>query len=296
MKKGLFFVVIVMLSVFCTGCVKYSYNIVVDDKDTVSVSKTQAINFSFFENYDPNFKKQFDESMLESSDEFKKEGYEVQSYSDDTYRGLTLIKKNLSFEDASDALKDDFGNEENIFSIHRNGLSKTYSIHFLYDVKKAMNNMSEKESPFKNNSNDENTLIVNGEKIDVVSKTAQTDPQTGEVVETVKYADGSVSTTRYNPQEQQKFNNALGETFNSIPGLKPVADLTIKIPKKATNHNAAKVISDTEYYWDLSADEQPVEIILEYKKFDFSTAGPILSILVIMGILCFMIYKSKADA
>ena len=290
MKKIILFGLISFMAILCTGCVKYSYNIDIDDNDNISISKTQAMNLSFFENYDPQFDEKFKEGISKSENEFKQRGYEVKQYKDDIYTGITLTKQNLKFENVIDDLKDDFNNDSYAFSIEKNGLNHSYKIHLIYDFKRAMDNMSGGESASLNSPDMQGTAE---EEEGIVSKTKETDPETGEIVERIEYENGAVVTSRYNPEEQEEFGKALGASLGSMPGIKPVSELTIKIPKKATKHNATKVISDTEYYWDLAGENQPVEIILEYEKFDFATLGIIVSVIIALGILGFIFNKAK---
>ncbi len=301
MRKNLLLVLVLLVSVsvFCTGCIKSSYNINIDDKDNVSISKTQAFNLSFFENYDPGFKNEFEKSVFENEEDFKKDGYDVAEYYDGTYRGITISKKNINFEKTGEEFEDAFTDVDEAFTIERRGFSKFYKIHLVYDSNKAMEQLSKQENSFQNEDIDEeNSFTINGKPDKVVSKTTQTDPNTGDVTETTYYASGAVSTSSYNPQQQKKFGEALGNYFNSVPGLKPISEITIKIPKKAVKNNATKVISDTEYYWDLSDTDSKnsvIEVILEYEKFDFSSLGPVISVLIIAVIMGAVFIMFKHD-
>ena len=293
MKKFLLFSLVSIIAVFCTGCVKYSYNIEINDKDKVSLSKTQAMNLSFFQNADPNFNEKFYEGLAESEAEYNKKGYEVHEYNDGTYTGMTLKKQNIDFEKAMDDLKEDFDNQTSVFSIQKTGLKKQYKIHLSYDLKQAMDKMSEGDSQSTLSDNNDSNYSTIDEEEGVVSRTKETDPETGEVVETIEYENGTVVTSRYNENERQQFSQALGAGLGSVEGLKPISELTIKIPKKATKHNATKVISDTEYYWDLAVENQPVKIMLEYEKFDMGTLGMIISVLVVLAILGIVFNNAK---
>lgn len=296
MKKLLLVVTALFLTVFCTGCVKYSYNIEIDKNDKVSISQTEAMNLTFFKQYDPEFEDKFKDSFSNIKEDYEKEGYEVTDYSDETYTGITLTKKDIEFKKAADNLKIGFEKDDDEgFTIEKRGFSKIYKIHLLYNMQKAMEGNSNNDIGSMNSSNSDVISFNNDNDRNIVSQTKQTDPTTGDVIETTTYDDGSTFTSRYNQQEQEKFGKAIGETLGSVPGLTPVIGLTIKSPKKATKNNAAKVISDTEYYWDLTADKQPVEIILEYERFDASSLGPILSVLIIFGLLCFIFYKTKTE-
>ena len=299
MKKLLLVVTALFLTVFCTGCVKYSYNIEIDKHNKISISQTEAMNLTFFKQYDPKFEDQLEEYYSQLKEEFEKQGYDVTDYSDETYSGFTLSKKNIDFEKAADVLaKSGFlkDAEDEGLTIERKGFSKIYKIHLYYNPQEIAHQLGNNNSSFSSDisgfSSDDSSYDDDRK---IVSQTKQTDPVTGNVTEITKYDDGSTVTSIYNPLEQEKFEQALGQTFASMPGIKPVIDLTIKIPKKATKNNATKVISDTEYYWDLPIGKQPAEIILEYSEFDASSLGPILSVLIIFGLLCFIFYKTKTE-
>lgn len=293
MKKLFFLGLVSCLAVFCTGCVKYSYNIEIDNNDKIAISKTQAMNMSFFENYDPKFDEKFKSGIAKSQEEFKQRGFEVKEYKDNIYTGITLTKQNLNFNNVINDLKDDFNNDLYAFTIEKSGLNRIYKIHLTYDMQKAMNNISGSETANFNSREQNNPMVVDENEDSIISKTKETDPETGDIIETTTYENGVIATSRYSPAEQEQFGQAIGASLNSVPGLKPVSELTIKIPKKATKHNATKVINDTEYYWDLAGEKQPVEVILEYQKFDYSSIGIILSALVVLGVLGFVLGKAK---
>ncbi len=293
MKKLLLLSVIFILAFICTGCVKYSYNIEVGNDDKIAISKTQAMNLKFFENYDPQFDKKFQENIAESEKKFKEQGFETSAYKDNIYTGLTLTKKDLSFANAIDSLKDDFKNDAYAFLVQRHGLNKHYKIHLIYDFNKVLNNVSDNQD--SDGFAMQTPEPTEEQESNIVSKTSETDSETGEVIETTTYDNGMTVTTRKNPAQEEKFGKALGSALAETPGLKPVSELTIKIPKKATNHNATKVISDTEYYWDLTGESQPVEIILEYEKFDSAILSILISVLICLGFLIIVFNKTKAE-
>ena len=74
----------------------------------------------------------------------------------------------------------------------------------------------------------------------------------------------------------------------------PQMDLTIKIPYKAVRHNAVKVLDNNVYYWNLVSD-QPVDVTLEYEKFDFSALAMIMSLAGVIILLLWVFSKSKED-
>ena len=289
MKKVLLLGIVALTAFICTGCIKYSYNIEVSDNDKVTISKTQAMNLKFFENYDPQFDEKYQESITKTRNEYSQRGYEVNEYKDNTYTGITLRKENIDFENTIDDIKDDFKNDAYAFLVQRNGLNKRYKIHLVYDFNKALSNISEEHDT------DDYTLLSKDQNPGVVSRTGETDSETGDVIETITYDDGTTVTTRKISAQEENFGKALGSAIAGTPGLKPVSELTIKIPKKATKHNATKVISDTEYYWDLSGKAQPVDITIEYEKFDYAVLGIIISVIIVIGLLVLVFNKSKVN-
>ena len=45
MKKLFLMTLVSIVSVFCTGCVKFSYDIQIDDKDKVTISELKQVKF-----------------------------------------------------------------------------------------------------------------------------------------------------------------------------------------------------------------------------------------------------------
>lgn len=279
MKKNLMFFLICFVLTVCTGCTKVSYDIEIDGKDRVNISETQAINLSFLKSFDANIEQKLKDGFQESAAEFRKEGYNVSEYKDNTYVGITRSKEGIRFEDSLNAMPEAFQkNKSNVFEVSKGFFKRSYKIHLIVDFQDVMAGMSGDSGMTAGNMQ----TGAGGNEPQVVSSTKEVDAVTGEVVETKTYTDGTVAEIRYDPKTTQQLGNALGE----MPGVMPVADLTIKIPVKAVRHNAAKVAGDNEYQWNL-AQEEPVEIVLEYEKGNFPL-GILISLLVI-GFLIFCI-------
>lgn len=99
----------------------------------------------------------------------------------------------------------------------------------------------------------------------------------------------------YNLQDVRNNIAAMNNVLNSEQGFPaPVMELTIKIPYKAVRHNASKVLDNNTYYWNL-VSEQPVDIVLEYEKYDFSALAMIISLVGVLLLLLWGFNKSKED-
>ena len=261
--------------VFCTGCVQFSYDIEIDNKDRVLVSETRSMDYS------PLKSEAFRTSMLNDLKNviinYNKEGYDVKDSADESGNGsFTLSRNILSFTAASKMLPKGFKNDDSAFVINRSLLKKHYRIHLFYNLEEAIrqssteaNNFRALSTTFKQYKDGLGSVILSSEK--------ETDPGTGMVFLKTKYADGNVVLRKYDP------------SYSQIIEEKPAgAELTIKIPVKATKNNAHKVISDKEYQWDLSGENMTVEIVLEYEKYDFSMLAMIFSLLaVVIGSIAF---------
>ena len=285
MKRFLLIGLFCITAICCTGCLKVSYNIEIDNKDNVSISQTQAYNLEMLKSLDPNIDEKFAADIEEKKAEFESKGYETAMYKDDKYTGLTLTKDKITFKNAASELPDNIKNgNENAFSVKKGLFQNTYKIHLIVD---GNNVVSGAQSEGSGNTNQDDNIDK------VVSKTKTTDDVTGETIETTVYESGAKSTVRYNPEEQKQFGNAMGEAL-SQSGMEPELSLTIKIPKKAISHNATKTISDTEYQWNLAVEKQPVEINIEYTKSNTGTIiGGIAALLVLL--LIFGITKQKQN-
>ena len=290
MKKFLLTTMICLSAFLCTGCVKVSYNIEIDKNDKVKLAATQAYNLEMLKSMDSNIEQKFQESIEEPKKEFESKGYKVEEYLDETYSGLTIYKENLDFASAAKDLPDGLKKKnENAFTIEKGLFKDKYKIHFickLDDIMSGTRNSDTAETDMSGSDSDE---LEEG----VVSVTKTTDPVTGKITERREYEGGGYSEVTYDPKEVQQFGNAIGTAVgtavNTVPGMTPVADMTIKIPYAATKNNADKVISPTEYQWNLVKENgSDTEIILEYEKskigtiFFFGIAGIGLIILLMI--------------
>ncbi len=291
MKKFLLLCLLCFSVFVCTGCVKVSYDIEINKNDKVLVSETQAFNFSMFESFDPNIKQKFKEDIDKAKSEFESKGYKTSLYEDETYSGLTISKDNIDFESVSSNLPKGLkNNNKDAFTVEKGFLKDVYKIHLVCNLEDIMSSVSsddESKAALSQNSSTPESELEEG----VVSKTKTTDPETGMVTEVTEYENGSRAVVSYNSGGMQQ----LGNTVGAMPGVTPVADLTIKIPYPAIKNNASKVISPTEYQWNLVNEDKKVEVILEYEKSKVVSvmlyAVPILFILLL--IILFLVFSNK---
>ena len=107
MKKFLLSIIIFTTAIFCTGCVQLSYDIEVNKKDKISITKARSFK------YRPLQSKVFKESVIKDFDNiktnYKKRGFELETdFLDNGLATLKLKKQNLSGVEASKLLSKEF--------------------------------------------------------------------------------------------------------------------------------------------------------------------------------------------
>ena len=269
MKKVFLTSLILGLTFICTGCVKFDYNIEINKDAQIKISQTQAFNVKFFRAINPAFDTGFKKSVEELSKKYREAGFKTAEYNDDAFSGVTVIKDKLTFNNVTEALPEGFNKDEGSFIANRGFIKSSYKIHLFYDLGTALGSQDIKTGqrissagmPQAVLSRRRNSQYINGQLVDMNSV-------------------------------QQKYDAIEGEK----PDIAPVSKLTIKIPAKASKHNADTLLSDKEYQWNLAATEQPAEIILEYEIIDLSKIAMTLSMIVLLGAVLILVQRvQKSD-
>lgn len=283
MKKILLIGLICITAILNAGCVRFSYDIKIDNKDRISIVETAGVK------YFPLDTEAFKESVLKDMSNiitaYKKAGCEVElSKSIDDFHTMKLTRKGLSFAEASKTLPKGFQADDKAFTVKRTLLKRYYRIHLVYNIQNAASEAKLKYINFKAGSK---TFALYKEQLGKypVSAALTQNSSDGEYLVTKTYADGNTIISKYNPETDDK----LLKEDN-----RPYGDLTIKIPSKATKNNADKVISSTEYHWYFPKDGTSKEIILEYEKSDFTPLVMVISMILLFS-TAFAI-KRKAES
>lgn len=292
MKKLLLLPVFLIL-LCTTGCMKYSYNIEIDNKDNIKIAEIEAINLSVMESFGDEVTDEMEKSFEKSKKEYENAGYSVENYKDDIYTGLKRTKEYTLSAYHINNLPDGFvsKNEEPVL-IKKGFFKNTYSIDLKYDMSRA----SQKQAKYANEFSDteEDDSYDDNDTNRIISREKTTDPVTGMVTENITYENGAKATSTYNKNSMENFGNAMGKMFSSAPGVAPVADLTIKIPCKAKEHNAKEVISDNVYKWNLIS-QTPVEIYITYEKINWLNII-LISFFTILMITLFILYRKNMNS
>lgn len=282
MKKFLLSIIIFTTAIFCTGCVQLSYDIEVNKKDKISITKARSFK------YRPLQSKEFKESVIKDFDNiktnYKKRGFELETdFLDNGLATLKLKKQNLSGVEASKLLSKEFNiDNDNCLIIKRSLIKKDYKMHLIYKQDNEMRLLNYDANKFKAESNTFKTY--NDVLKSIAISISETRDNMGRTYITTVYADGN--------------NTASKDKSILKEELKPLdfqSTLTIKIPVKAKSTNATKIIDNKTYQWDLTENDGNVDILLEYERWDFSNLITLISLIIIVGAAIYLNKKLNSE-
>ena len=203
------------IAILTSGCIKYTYNIEIDNKDVVHITEIDSMRSSFIKKLDEERNKKIQYAIDIKKTNLTNEKYEIEDFDDGKYKGLKSVR-HIKLSRFSDLyLPQGFSTPQNRpIVVSKSFYKKTYSILLNYNIKYATRNMIDNFSTFSDPEEED-------EKIDSLHKR-----------------------------------------------IKPVSELTIKIPAKAISHNADEVLNNNEYKWNLISNK-PIDISIKYEKINW---------------------------
>ena len=255
--KKIFILSVFLLLVCTTGCMKYSYNIEIDNKDNINVSEIEAINMNVIETFGGEAAGEIEKSFDENKEEYEKEGYKVEKYKDDKFSGLKHSKQYTVTTYSTYNLPEGFAAKNKQPITVENGIFKnTYTIDLSYDMKKTAKKQSQNSLCSGCNANSDFDDDDDSQDMDNLDK--------------------------------------MTKMFGSESGMMPVIDLTIKIPSKAIENNAKEVTAENEYKWNLMSNK-PVDIHIKYEKTNWLSII-LISVFAILIIAIVVAYKNMSSS
>ena len=275
MKKLSFLFSFIFLSIFTlTGCVKFSYNFEVND-DKLKMEEIRAFDISLVSDKRPFIDKIFD-AQVEKAKKFS-DKYTVVKYDEPPYLGVKKIKEgNTNSIDIKELPVGFSTPQAKIIDVENSAFKHVYRVHLYFNpeeiIEKARG-ITDKLTPSVDNSSD-----FNSEQISTVP---------GNPDKSYKIPEGSENFEASSVSSTPSYGALPGgfqmNDLQKASQIEPKFEVKIKIPKKASKHNAKQESSDNEYVWDLSPQSES-EIFIEYTKYDFSSLGVMLIIIFILGI------------
>jgi hypothetical protein len=279
MKKIKYLLLLCVLAIVTTGCVKFNVN--------MDIKKDKSMEFSVIYAFDKSMMGESNSLKEEDFDAAKKEGFAVSKYSQDNYEGFKLTKKIANIDEVSteadvtydlSGLMGEGDGNKYIFKVVKGTDKNTYIAKIKFD------------SDSGNNPSD-NTVTTDEETID--SDTNETDGELApdEVLEPDDYdfPDEELTTTSKNDDmDLSALMNNLDLSFN------------VSLPYGAVSSNATTKENDNKNLsWKLGASgEQYIEFTFELKNNEGSSnlilyIGIGVAALLVIVVLAIVLTKKK---
>lgn len=248
MKKIRSLVILLVITLLLTGCVKYNVNMDIKKDKSMELNVTYALDTSYFGN-----EKTFSEEQIEK---FEKQGFKVSEYSEGNMKGYTVTMKIKNIDDLSsiDATEYSLSSIEDndskkMFKLEKGFFKNRYTAKFVFNSSESSLKNSYNKSEDLEDSEDD--TIVNKEENDDLEITDTEETNTLDSEEDysnmMKYMDLSFSVT---------------------------------LPYKALSNNATSVKNDgKELVWDLSSTNNNKSIEFEFQLYRFPI-GMIITIII----------------
>lgn len=180
MKKIKRFLLLCLVSIVATGCVKYN--------GILTINKDKSMEFSIIYAFDKSLMSGESSSLKEEQfDNLKKEGYTVEKYSDEKFEGFKLIKKFNNIDEVSTDKDVEFNlsgmmnnteSDKYMFKLVKDGDKSTYYAKFKFDSNDSNSTTTEEDTEATSETlpDEDESLKTTGE--DVVTTTGEDDDST----------------------------------------------------------------------------------------------------------------------
>ena len=248
MKKIRNLVMLLIVTLLLTGCVKYNVN--------MDIKKDKSMEFKIVYALDTSVLGEKATFTKDDLNKMKDQGFEVSEYSDGTMKGFTLTKKIKNIDDVSstDDIKYSLSGITNndstkLFKVKKGLLKNKYTAKFSFDSSESGIKNSSTFNNEENNSNDE--TIVDPENNSEITNTEESDD--------LDLTDSD--------EDYSKMMSSMDLSF------------TVTLPYKALSNNATSVNNDgKELVWNLaSTNQKSIEFEFELDRFS------IMPIIIVIG-------------
>lgn len=263
MKKIRNLVMLLIVTLLLTGCVKYNVN--------MDIKKDKSMEFKIVYALDTSV---LGEKATFSNDDLNKmkgQGFEVEEYTDGTMKGFTLTKKIKHIDDVSSA----DGTEYSLSGILNNGTSKMFKVKkgllknkytAKFDFDSSDSGLQNSNNTFEKEEKDDDNAILD-------AKEEENDND-----------DNKLDADEEEDDDTQIADINIGDDINSEDYSKMMKNMdlsfTVTLPYKALSNNATTVKNDgKELVWNLAANNEKKSIEFEFELDRFS----IMPIVIIIG-------------
>ena len=298
-KKFLSGLWLFLLVFVLSGCTETKYLFEINGRDDIVISQTTTVNLNQLSELNSEF--DFDQNRIikKYQEDYKKKGYTVQPFEDDEKKGCKIFNKatKLKFFKPENLPAGFILAQESDtpFQVTKSPFRTKYYIHMTFDPGKidgmpkqvAMGRAKVRKKPSQQVQVSKAAKLPDeegGRKIKTRKRGGDSEDVQEDNIEEHENIDGSVenlSSENEDSQDEQQEEISpepqryvspndvfVFQTMDKIPvELRPKFELTIKLPKRASENNADKVVNIREYKWELQPDRTK-EIVLKYETWN----------------------------
>lgn len=240
MKKLRNVVVLLVVTLLLTGCVKYNVNMEIRKDKSMNFEMIYAMNSSLLQGKDV-----FDEKELK---EIKDKGFKVEKYDKDNMKGFTISReiKNIDYISSSDAKEYSLSaitkeGDQKVFKVKKGLFKNKYTANLKFDSSDSKMSNGNSNSQFREETDDDDLLID--------SKDDDLDLDTDD-------SDLDLDTDDYD------YSSMMSGMDMSI---------NVKLPYKALSNNATEVTNDgKDLKWNLTTSGAQ-SIDFEFELYNMTT-------------------------
>lgn len=240
MKKLRNVVVLLVVTLLLTGCVKYNVNMEIRKDKSMNFEMIYAMNSSLLQGKDV-----FDEKELK---EIKDKGFKVEKYDKDNMKGFTISReiKNIDYISSSDAKEYSLSaitekGDQKVFKVKKGLFKNKYTANLKFDSSDSKMSNGNSNSQFREEDDDDDLLID--------SKDDDLDLDTDD-------SDLDLDTDDYD------YSGMMSNMDMSI---------NVKLPYKALSNNATEVTNDgKDLKWNLTTSGAQ-SIDFEFELYNMTT-------------------------
>ena len=269
MKKLRNVVVLLVITLLLTGCVKYNVNMEIRKDKSMNFEMIYAMNSSLLQGKDV-----FDEKELK---EIKDKGFKVEKYDKDNMKGFTISReiKNIDYISSSDAKEYSLSaitkkGDQKVFKVKKGLFKNKYTANLKFDSSDSKMSNGNSNSQFREETDDDDLLIDSKDDDSDLDLDLDTDD-----------SDLDLDTDDYS---------------SMMSGMD--MSINVKLPYKALSNNATEVTNDgKDLKWNLTTSGAQ-SIDFEFELYNMTTIyicialGVVLLVGVIVLIVV-LVSKSK---
>ncbi len=260
MKKVGSFVLLLMITLLLSGCVKYNAS--------MDIKKDKSMDFKIIYAFDTSVLGEAESFSEEELKKIKEQGFEVSKYSEGNMKGYTLTKKIDNIDDVSSesdlkySLSGITSNSDSkIFKIKKGFFKNKYIAKFDFNASESGLDdpegnalKSDSENTFDSDSDLENDSLEESSE-----------------------DDGSLEE---NSEDETDYSQQL-DSMNNLD-----LSFSVTLPYAAKSNNATNVKNDgKELVWNLVSNNNTSTVEFEFELYNFSVMSIIIGIGIVIGVL-----------